>query len=309
MSDTPWTLADIPDQSGKLAVVTGANSGIGFETALVLAGKGARVVLACRSEDKAQLAAKKIVLEYPKAIVECMPLDVADLSSVREFAQTLKAKYNKLDLLVNNAGVMALPYSKTKDGFEMQFGTNHLGHFALTGLLLDTLSASPFARVVTVSSNAHKAGKMRFKDLHWESGYGRWSAYGMSKLANLLFCYEFARKIKANNLNIRSVAAHPGFTETNLFISPRMDNSKLIGFLYEVSNKYLAQDVLMGALPTLYAATAYGVKNGDYYGPAHFRGWRGPPTKVKSNWRSRSQKDAAKLWKVSEELTAVKFEF
>jgi NAD(P)-dependent dehydrogenase (short-subunit alcohol dehydrogenase family) len=307
MSDKPWTIAEIPDQSDKLAVVTGANSGLGFETALVLAGKGARVVLACRSADKGQLAAKKIELEYPKALVEIVPLDLADLSSIREFAQVLKAKYRKLDLLINNAGVMALPYSQTADGFEMQFGTNHLGHFALTGLLLDLLNASPFARVVTVSSNAHKGGKMRFHDLHWNSGYGRWSAYGMSKLANLLFCYEFARKIKANHLNVRSVAAHPGFTETNLFLSPRMDNSKLIAYIYRVSNQYVAQDVLMGALPTLYAATAYGVKNGDYYGPAHFRGWRGPPKKVKSNWRSRSLRDAARLWKVSEELTSVKW--
>lgn len=150
---------------------------------------------------------------------------------------------------------------------------------------------------------------MRFKDLHWESGYGRWPAYNMSKLANLLFCYEFARKINANNLNIRSVAAHPGFAETNLFLSPRMDNSRLIGVLYEFSNKYVAQDALAGALPTLYAATAYGVKSGDYYGPAHFRGWRGPTKKVKSNWRSRSLKDAARLWEVSEELTSVNFEF
>ncbi|MBN1656670.1 MAG: SDR family oxidoreductase [Deltaproteobacteria bacterium] len=302
-----WSSSEIVDQSGKVAVVTGANSGLGFRVALVLAGKGARVVMACRNRDNGERAAIKIRREYPKAVVEYMPLDLADLSSVRAFGQAFNRQYDKLDILINNAGVMALPYSLTKDGFEMQFGTNHLGHFALTGLLLERLIAGGAARVVTVSSNAHKMGKMRFHDLHWSKGYRRWSAYGMSKLANLLFCYEFARKISEKNLSILSVAAHPGLAETNLFISPRMENPRPIAFLYKLANNYLAQDASIGSLPLLYAATAPGVGNGEYFGPAYLRGWRGPPKKANSNRRSLRLKDAAQLWQVSEELTGVKW--
>jgi NAD(P)-dependent dehydrogenase (short-subunit alcohol dehydrogenase family) len=305
MSNKTWDTSEISNLSGKTAVVTGANTGLGFEVASVLARKGARVFMASRSTEKGHLAADALRQSDPAVTVKSLALDLADLDSVLAFASDFKNESEQLDILVNNAGVMALPYGKTKDGFEMQLGTNHLGHFALTGLLLDRLIATPRSRVVTVSSNAHKPAKMRFDDLQWENGYKRWKAYGMSKLANLLFCYEFARKIRARNLNILSLAAHPGLAATNLFISPRMQNSKLVSFLCKTANDYLAQDVKMGALPILYAATVDTVKNGDYFGPADLREWRGYPVKVSSSRRSRNTKDAVRLWRVSEELTAV----
>ena len=211
-----WTQKDIPDQKGKVVIVTGGNSGIGYEAALVLAGKNARVILAARNMDKGEDAAQTIRQRYPVAEVKVMALDLSDLKSVRSFATAFLADYDRLDILINNAGVMALPARKTADGFEMQFGTNHLGHFALTGLLLPVLKATPNARVVTVSSGVHTAGGIHFDDLQWKKKYDRWGAYAQSKLSNLLFAYELQRRFTGSGIKAVSVGCHPGYAATNL---------------------------------------------------------------------------------------------
>jgi NAD(P)-dependent dehydrogenase (short-subunit alcohol dehydrogenase family) len=303
---TKWTIENMPDQQGKLAVITGANSGIGYEAARALAAKGAQVVLACRNVGKGEDAARAIRNETPAAQLEVMALDLADLSSVRAFTAEFQARHNRLDMLINNAGVMALPYRRTADGFEMQFGTNHLGHFALTGLLLPTLLATPGARVVTVSSGAHQMGTMRFDDLQWENGYSKWRAYGMSKLANLLFTYELQRKLTAAGADTIAVACHPGYSATNLQLAgPEMEGSSISRWLSKMGNSILAQDQAMGALPTLYAATMPDVQGGAYYGPDGLMEMRGYPKRVESNDKSHDEEVAARLWQVSEELTGV----
>ena len=304
-----WTADDIPDLTGKVIVVTGGNSGIGYEAALQLAGKGAHVVLACRDLAKAAAAIDSIKASHRNASLEAMALDLASLASVRTFAQEFLAKHGKLDVLCNNAGVMALPYRKTADGFEMQFGTNHLGHFALTGLLLEPLLATKGARVVNVSSTAHRMGKMRFDDLQWEHGYGKWAAYGQSKLANLLFTYELQRRLEAIGADLISVACHPGYAATNLQAAgPRMQGSSLLESLVALSNRLFAQSAAMGALPTLYAATAADVNGGDYIGPGGFAETWGHPKKVGSSARSHDPAAAARLWDISEALTGIKYE-
>ncbi len=213
--DKQWTVQNIPDQQGRVVIVTGGNSGIGYEAALALAGKNAQVILTARSLDKGEAAARSIREKYPRAEVAVMELDLADLKSVRNFAQAFLAKYKRLDILINNAGVMALPQRKTVDGFEMQFGTNHLGHFALTGLLLPILKTTPNARIVTVSSGAHVRGDIHFDDLQWEKKYAPWGAYAQSKLANLLFAYELQRQLSATGSSLISVGCHPGYAATN----------------------------------------------------------------------------------------------
>jgi NAD(P)-dependent dehydrogenase (short-subunit alcohol dehydrogenase family) len=225
-------------------------------------------------------------------------LDLADLSSVKNFANTFLAEHDQLDVLINNAGVMAVPYRKTADGFEMQFGTNHLGHFALTGLLIDLLKVTPNSRVVTVSSIAHLLGKINFDDLNSEQSYQKWSAYGQSKLANLLFAYELQRRSAKSNGNPISIAAHPGYAATNL-----QNSSSFFSF----ANKLVAQSPEMGALPTIYAATSPEIQGGEFIGPDGFLGQRGYPHKTQSNKRSHNQETARRLWKVSEELTGVRF--
>src|SRR5437660_3292342 len=243
-----WTSEDIPDQTGKLVVVTGANSGLGYQTAWALAGKGARVVLAVGDEEKGRAAAEAIQRAYPRAQVEVMALDLADLRSVRRFADTLRARYDALPLLINNAGVMALPYRRTVDGFEMQFGTNHLGHFALSGLLLPAIQAAPGARVVTVSSGAHTNGSIDFDNLDGSQGYKPWRAYAQSKLANLLCAYELQRRLAAAGATALSVGCHPGWTATNLQAAgPRMAGARLRVRLTTVANRALAQSAAMGA--------------------------------------------------------------
>ena len=298
MAENPhWTAKDIPDQTGRVMIVTGANSGIGFAAAKELAGKGATVVLACRSMDKAEKAAQQIKAAYPQARLDLIHLDLADLDSVREFANAFKQKYTRLDVLVNNAGVMMVPQRKeTAQGFEMQFGTNHLGHFALTGLLSDLIEKTPGARVVSVSSGAHLIGKINFDDLNAKRAYNRTAAYGQSKLANLLFTYELQRRFAARGIDAIAVAAHPGWTATNL-----QSHTGLFSFF----NPVFAQKPEMGALPTLYAATAADVKGGDYYGPNGLFQMRGYPEKVGSNARSHDEAVAQRLWKVSEEMTGV----
>ena len=295
-----WTAEDIPDQTGKIVIVTGANSGLGFEDTRALAKKGASVIMACRSIDKAEDAARQIRAEHPAADLTIMPLDLASLDSVRQFAQDFTQRYKTLNLLINNAGVMALPHRReTADGFEMQIGTNHLGHFALTGLLMPLIASTPGARVVSVSSGAHRMGRISFDDLQAEKSYGRWPAYGQSKLANLLFTYELQRRFEAAGMGAIAVAAHPGYANTHL--------QRHSGF-FGVTNHLLAQSQEMGALPTLYAATMSTVKGGEYYGPGGLFYMRGYPERTDSNKRSHDQAIAAHLWSVSEELTGVHYE-
>ena len=303
-----WTADDIPDLSGKTIIVTGGNSGIGYEASLQLAGKGAHVVLACRDPKKAQAAVARLRAAHPEAEVGEMALDLASLDSVRRFAGDFLSANRELHVLCNNAGVMALPYRRTADGFEMQIGTNHLGHFALTGLLLERLLATPGSRVVTVSSGAHRVGKIRFDDLQWEKGYRKWMAYGQSKLANLLFTYELQRRLEARAAGTLAVACHPGYAATNLQLAgPQMEGSSLMEWLSDVGNRLLAQSAAMGALPTLYAATAPDVRSGDYIGPDGPGEMWGHPRKVQSNARSRDRDAARRLWGVSEKLTGVKY--
>ena len=306
--NSKWTSGDMPDLTGKVAIVTGANSGIGLEAALALAGKGAQVVIASRNLEKCDEAAAQIRAKTPACLLEVIRLDLADLASVRAFTGAFRDGHDRLDLLVNNAGVMALPYRKTADGFEMQFGTNHLGHFALTGLLLDTLLNTPGARVVTVSSGAHTMGSVRFDDLQRERSYKKWEAYGQSKLANLLFAYELQRRFAAIGADAISVAAHPGFAATNLqAVGPQMEGSRLQSWGMKLANGLLAQSPEMGALPTLYAATAPDVQGGDYIGPDGLMEQRGHPKKVRSNMASYDEATAGRLWEVSVDLTGVDY--
>jgi len=299
MSKHNWNAKLLGDQTGRVAIVTGSNSGIGFETARVLAEKGATVVMACRNLEKAGPKADEIRSAHPGANVEVMELDLSDLDSVRRFAEAFRARHSRLDLLINNAGIMVPPYGQTEQGFETQFGVNHLGHFALTGSLLDLITNTRGSRIVTVSSVAHYLGKIQFSDLNWEKGYKAQPAYGQSKLANLLFTYELQRRLAAAGKDTLAVAAHPGWTETNL-----QAHAKGVKFM----NRFLAQKPLMGALPTLYAATEPSVNGAEYYGPSGFMEMNGPPKRVKSNKRSYDQNVAKQLWDVSEELTGVHFQ-
>jgi NAD(P)-dependent dehydrogenase (short-subunit alcohol dehydrogenase family) len=304
-----WTIADIPDQRDKVAVITGANSGIGYEAASVLAGKGARVILAVRSVAKGQAAVAAIKRAHPGAAAEVMALDLSDLGSVRRFAAAFRQRFEALPLLINNAGVMALPYRRTVDGFEMQFGTNHLGHFALTGLLLPAIMAAPHARVVLVSSGMHASGKIDFDNLDGQRGYQAWGAYGQSKLANLLFAYELQRRFTAAGVDALAAGCHPGYAATNLQAAgPRMSGSRFGERLSQVANRLLAQSAAMGALPTLYAATAPDIRGGEYIGPLGLLGMRGAPGKVQSSARSHDRALAVRLWQVSEELTGVRYD-
>ena len=303
-----WIEENVPDLNGRVAIVTGANSGLGLETTRVLARKGAQVVLAVRNAAKGDAAAAEIRADTPEANLRVMPLDLASLESIHRFAQAFLAAYDRLDMLVNNAGVMAIPRRKTADGFEMQFGTNHLGHFALTGLLMPRVLATHDARVVTVSSGAHQFGRIRFDDLNGERSYGKWSSYGQSKLANLLFAYELQRKLAAAGSGAISVAAHPGFANTNLqLVGPQMEGSRFGVRLMAIANRLMAQSAAMGALPEIYAATSPQVRGGDFIGPDGLLEQRGFPVKVKSNARSRDEAAATRLWAVSEQLTGVTY--
>lgn len=303
-----WTAADMPDLTGSYAIVTGANSGIGLETARELARKGAHVVMACRSATRGETARQSILAEQPNAAVELMALDLADLASVRSFADTIQQTGRAVDILVNNAGIMAIPYRRTTDGFEMQLGTNHFGHFALTGLLLPQVLDAPAGRVVTVSSSAHRMGKMDFADLNWSNGYKKWAAYGRSKLANLLFAFELQRRLDEWGARAISVAAHPGFTDTNLqYAGPSMENSKAALVVTGWVNRLMAQPGPMGALPTLYAAVAPEVQGGDYIGPDGLMEARGYPQKVTTNAAAQDRDAAVKLWAASEEATGVRY--
>ena len=294
-----WTTADIPEQTGRVAVITGANTGLGYETAAALAAKGAHVVLAVRDLDKGKTAANLITQHDPGASVALQELDLTSLDSIRAAAEQLRSDHDHIDLLINNAGVMFTPKSTTKDGFELQFGTNHLGHFAITGLLLDRVLAVPGSRVVTVSSIGHRAGRLRFDDLQWKRGYSRTGAYGRSKLANLLFTYEMQRRLTGTNTI--AVAAHPGASRTEL-VRHTPPSLRVVTGLFEL----ISQDAAMGALPTLRAATDPGVLGGQYFGPGGFAEQRGYPKIVASNARSHDVELQQRLWAVSEELTGVR---
>ena len=295
-----WTTDDIPSQAGRLAVVTGANSGLGLEAARALSRAGGRVVLAVRDVAKGKRAVASVV-----GSAEVEELDLASLESVREFADRFHARGEQLDLLINNAGVMAPPRRVTVDGFELQFGTNHLGHFALTGRLLDTFRDRPGARVVTVSSNAHRQGQVDFDDLQGERRYRRWHQYAQAKLANLMFALELERRLRAADAEAISVAAHPGYSATHLQTSAPPLYERLA---MRVTNLVLAQSAATGVLPLLYAATAPDVPGGAYAGPNGPGQWRGAPTLVAPAGRALKEDVAARLWEVSEELTGVRFD-
>jgi NAD(P)-dependent dehydrogenase (short-subunit alcohol dehydrogenase family) len=305
-----WTTKDIPDHEGRVVIVTGGNSGIGYEAGLALAGRNASVILAVRNVDKGEKAAQSIRQRFPSANITVMELNLADLKSVRNFAEAFLAGFDRLDILINNAGVMALPEVRTADGFEMQFGTNHLGHFALTGHLLPALKLTPGGRVVTVSSGVHTSGNVHFHDLQWERKYRRWGAYAQSKLANLLFAYELQRRFEGSGIRTISVGCHPGYAATNLQMAgPQMSGSMTALWVMKAANFLFAQSQEMGALPILFAATAPQVNGCDYIGPTGAGGSRGYPDKVMSNARSHDETLAQRLWTVSEELTGVSYRF
>jgi NAD(P)-dependent dehydrogenase (short-subunit alcohol dehydrogenase family) len=299
----------MPDLTGRTAIVTGANSGIGLPTAAALAAHGASVTLAVRDAGKGEAARRQIVDADPGALVEVSILDLASLASVREFAAAWATAHPEgLDLLINNAGVMATPRRQTADGFELQFGTNHLGHFALTGLLLPALVARPRSRVVTVASGAHRFGRMDFGDLMGARRYLAWRAYGQSKLANLLFTAELERRLELNSIPTRAMAAHPGWAATNLQAAgPRMRGQTWLVGPSEFGTRLFGQSAQMGALPTLFAATAAGLPGNSYVGPDGFMEQRGYPRLVGRSKAATSRSDAERLWNVSEDLTGVRY--
>ena len=299
-----WTVENIPDLLNRTIIVTGANSGLGYETSKALAQKQAIVILACRNLEKGEAARQKILREFPQASLKVMALDLSSLDSIRVFADAYQRDYQSLDVLINNAGVMALPRRTTADGFEMQFGTNHLGHFALTGLLIKLLQATPDSRVVTVSSNLHRNGRLNFDDLQSEKRYNRWQAYSNSKIANLYFAYELQRRLTKTGSSTMSVAAHPGYAATNLQSSGKRFIERWAMFW---SNLLFAQPAKMGALPQLYAAVSSDVEGGDYIGPDGFNEMRGYPQKVRSISISYDKEIAQELWQVSENLTGVAY--
>ncbi|MBN1388960.1 MAG: SDR family NAD(P)-dependent oxidoreductase [Bacteroidales bacterium] len=305
MSKEKWDKKDIPDLSGKVIIVTGGNSGLGYESVKAFAEKGAEVILASRSRRKGEEAKSGIMKEVPDAKITVMRLDMVDLDCVKTFSEEFKKRYKRLDIVMNNAGIMTTPYFRTKDGFEGQMSTNHLGHFALTAGLMDLIKSTKGSRVVNVSSNAHKAGKMDFDNLLFEDGrdYRPMKAYGRSKLSNLLFTYELQRRFEAAGIDAIAVAAHPGFSETNLV---RYIDKK---FFYKVLSpviSLMAQSAAMGALPQIRAAVDPMVKGGEYYGPSGFAEMKGHPVRVSSNGVSHNREAARKLWEASEKLTGVR---
>ena len=301
-----WGFGDIPDQTGRLALVTGANSGLGLVVATELARAGSRVVLACRDTAKGEAAAGAIRAQVPGAGLEVRRLDLADLGSVREFATEFATAHDRLDTLVNNAGIMAVPRGTTAEGFELQFGVNHLGHFALTGLLVPVLHAAPDPRVVTVTSTFHAFGRLNFDSLRGEGRYSRNGAYSQSKLANLLFAFELHRRAVASGSPLRSVAAHPGYAATNLQTN---GYGPVMRAVMASSNLLFATSARTGARPLLCAATLPGLPGGSFVGPRSLGGYRGSPGNARASKRAQDPELAARLWEVSEEATGVRFAF
>ena len=303
-----WSAADIGDLTGRIALVTGANSGIGYETARALAEHGARVILACRDDEKARRARDKLESELVRSTLEVLHLDLADLVSVRRAAEEVLSGHARLDMLVNNAGVMGTPYRQTADGFELQMATNHLGHFALTGLLLDRIVTTERSRIVTVSSHMHRIGRLRPDDVAGAAFKSTWVSYGNSKLANLLFTAELSRRLQAAALPTLALAAHPGWTRSNLAGSgAALGNSRVRRKLGRMAGSTLGQSAAGGALPVLCAATSSSVRSGQYIGPSRLGGLYGPPRVARPSRRARNREDATVLWETSEELTGVRF--
>lgn len=300
-----WSAADAPDMRGKTAVITGANSGIGFEAAKVLATRGATVVLACRNAGRAADAVSRIRAVAPDADLATLDLDLGSLASVRKAAETLCAERPVIDVLVNNAGVIMVPYGRTEDGFELHFGVNHLGHFVFTGLVLPAVLAAEAGRVVTVGSNGHRLGRLDFDDLDYTRGYRPLRGYGRSKLANLLFAYELQRRLAAAGARAQSLAAHPGGANTEVgggFTGPV--RRRLKRFIDHVPNP-IVHSAHKGALPILRAAVDPAARGGEYYGPSGLLKMTGHPVVVSSNAASREPTTAARLWEVSQQLTGV----
>ena len=301
-----WTLKNMDDLQGKVIIVTGGNSGLGFESVKAFAGKGASVVLASRNMQRGEDAKAEILKAHPGGKIEVLELDLMDLASVEAFVKQVEKKYDRLDVLMNNAGIMTTPYFKTKDGFEGQMGTNHLGHFALTAQLMKMIKATPGSRVVNVSSGGHRFGKMDFENLLFEDGkdYSPMKAYGRSKLSNLLFTYELERQFESSGIKAIAVASHPGGSRTNL---DRHVKGKIWFKLIWPIFRLMTMSQALGALPQIRASVDGEVKGGQYYGP--HRNMTGYPVVVKSNQASHSMADARKLWEMSEELTGISFDF
>ncbi|HEY3529537.1 MAG TPA: oxidoreductase [Nocardioides sp.] len=307
-TDATWTAQDVPDQDGRVAVVTGANAGIGRETAGVLALRGATVVLACRDVAQGERAARG--LRTRAGVDQQLPvvsLDLASLRSVRAAADEIRSRFSRIDLLINNAGVMAIPFQLSADGIELTFATNHLGHFALTGLLLDRLTDTRGSRVVTVSSNAHRRGEPDFEDLRSARGYRPGAAYDRSKLANVLFSFELQRRLGAALVPTVSVAAHPGNARTSLWRSSSWLERALLAPRLRFATGWLAQSAEQAALPTLRAAVDPAVRGGDYVGPAGRFGYTGPPVRVEPSHKAKDLNAQERLWQISEELTGVTY--
>jgi NAD(P)-dependent dehydrogenase (short-subunit alcohol dehydrogenase family) len=308
MAGAAWGVDDIGDLTGRVALVTGANSGIGYETAFALAGHGAHVVLACRNPDKARQAYDTLENDLDRSSLEVLPLDLSDLVSVRAAAERVNRDHARLDLLINNAGVMGTPYRQTADGFELQMATNHLGHFALTGLLLERLLTTDRARVVTVSSQMHRIGRLDLADVAGEKVGNTWAAYGTSKLANLAFTAELDRRLRGAGVSTMAVAAHPGWTRSNLAgTGASVGDHKLRGKLGRVAGRTFGQATRTGALPTLYAAVARPVEGGQLFGPSHAFQLFGPPRLVRPNRAARDLEVAARFFEISQELTGVRY--
>ena len=306
----PWTTQHMPDCTGWTVLVTGANSGIGLEATREFARRGALVVMACRSEAKAREAIALIGQDAPTERLEFLALDLMSLESVREAARTFQGRHGRLDRLINNAGIMAVPLHRTADGFESQMATNHLGHFVLTAKLWSSLLATPQARVVNVSSTAHRLGRLPLDDLAGRGAYSPWARYGQTKLANLLFTLELDRRIREAGQAVKAVACHPGYSNTNLqFAAPRMQGSRLGEVLSAWGNRWLAQSAAMGAMPTLYAATVEDVPDGAFVGPDGFLEMRGYPQLVIPAATARDAAAALRLWEESERLTDTRFTF
>jgi NAD(P)-dependent dehydrogenase (short-subunit alcohol dehydrogenase family) len=301
-----WTLKNMDDLKEKVILVTGGNSGLGYESVKAFAGKGAKVVLASRSLEKGEAARSQVLKSHPKGVVDILELDLMDLDSIRAFADQFRGTYDRLDVLVNNAGIMMTPYFKTKDGFEGQMGTNHLGHFALTGLLLDLIKSTPGARVVNVSSNGHRFGNMDFDNLLYDNGkgYSPTKAYGRSKLSNLLFTYELQRRLEDNKIDAAALAAHPGASRTNL---DRYLKGKFWYYILWPLAYLMTMNQAQGALPQIRASVDASATGGQYYGP--HRSMTGYPVVVKSNEASHNLEDAARLWEISEKLTGISYKF
>lgn len=307
MSKTKWTIENIPDLTGKVIIVTGGNSGLGFESVKAFAESGAEVVLAGRSKEKGETAKTQIMKSNPTGKIRVMKLDLMDFSSIKEFTREFREKYGQLNVLLNNAGIMTTPYFLTKDGLEAQNGTNHFGHYALTGLLMDLIVKTPGSRIVNVSSNAHKYGKMDFENLLFENGkdYTPMKSYARSKLSNLLFTYELQRAFESKGIDSIAVAAHPGASRTNL--GRFLENKWWFKPLFALMAPF-TQDQAQGALPQIRASVDPNVRGGEYYGPSGFGEMKGDPVLVKSNNASHDLGDAKKLWKVSQKLTSITYE-